>query len=101
LDVSAPPRPTCVVHIDKDGIYTFAVCGDARMLVIDEQASAEYDRVLQVATHIDETRLHSLIDGDPIGHSKDARHEAITARVLAGLEGRKHLVVVGLGDDKQ
>ena len=92
--MSAPPRPTCVVHIDKDGVYTFAVCGDARMLVIDEQAAVTYDRVYQIATQIDETRLHALIDGDPIGHSKDARHEAITARVLAGLEGRKHLALV-------
>ena len=88
------PKPTCVVHIDKDGIYSFAVCGDARLLVIDEQAHAEFDRVYQVSTQIDETRLHALIDGDPRGHSKDARHEAIKARVLAGLEGRKHLALV-------
>lgn len=85
-------KPTCVVHIDENGNQEFLICGDARLLVIDE--GAPHDRVYEVKETITHKTLAILIGDSPIGSKDDDRHEAIAARVLADMRGKRRFEVV-------
>ena len=86
--------PTCIVHIGLDGNTDFAVCGDARLLTIDERAP--HDRVYEVSRRISQDQLAALIGDSPVGNAKEIseRHAALLARVPASLTGKPHLSIV-------
>jgi hypothetical protein len=84
--------PVCVIHFDEEGNQDFHICGEARLLVIDERAPN--DRVYEMTRKIDAAELAAMIGGNPIGSINDERHAAVSAVIMARLNGKKHLRVV-------
>jgi len=91
-------RITIIHHFDAEGADTFhAPAGiDIEVLTVDERAPG--DRVYRRDLTFEAPDALARIIGDPdiIGHSGDARHEAIRRRVL-GLP----LVKVVKGEESQ
>lgn len=79
-----------VVHFDADGEVNFYVAGDAtRLLIVDERAPN--DRVYEWLSRSSQEEIDHIIGEGAVGSSKDARHAAISARILAALDGQSHL----------
>jgi hypothetical protein len=90
----------CIVHFDEIGEQTYHIFGEARLLVIDERAPD--DRVYEISGKISAEELSDLIGDDPIGSASDDRHEAISARINARLDGRRsHLSVIEGGNGEE
>lgn len=83
-----------VVHIDRDGSFDLHAFGpsDTRFLVIDERAPD--DRVYRVTVRSPRALLDELLGGSIVGDCTDERHPALSARILAAVDGRPHLEAV-------
>lgn len=83
---------TVIVRFDEDGELTYLASGDVRLFVVDERAP--HDRVYEVKRRVEDHQIADVLRDTPVGHSDDARHAAISAKVIALVEGRKPLSVV-------
>lgn len=84
-----------IAHIEAGEITpTFHVVGaGVRVFVVDD--NAPQDRVYEMLNREDPSVIRELIPEDAvIGSNRDERHEAISNRVLAELDGRPRLSVV-------
>jgi hypothetical protein len=84
-----------ICHFDESGNESYHVFGDerVRLFIVDDRAP--HDRVYEVTSRAPTEEFRNLIaEGETIGHSGDARHEAIKARIDAWQSGQPHLLAV-------
>lgn len=83
-----------VMHIDTDGSSSLLVCGaeSVRVFVIDERAPN--DRVYEITGRDTAEEIKDALGDSPIGHAGDDRHEAISNRINAELDGRNRFSIV-------
>lgn len=89
----APPIVVC--HFDEAGELNYHIFGNGavRLLIVDDRVPQ--DRVYEYTTREDPAELAQLIpEGSEIGSRHDQRSAAISARIVAALDGRPHLAIV-------
>ena len=84
--------PTVIVRYDERGEMEFYVCGDVRLIMVDERCQS--DRVYEMLNRCEPEQISEILGDDPIGNKNDDRHPAIEAKILAALDGKPHLSVV-------
>lgn len=72
--------PSVAICIDENGLQTVFICGDVNVYTVCELSPN--DRVYKHSEYVTEDEITSIIGDSPIGSKDDARHAALSARVL-------------------
>ena len=83
-----------IVRFDEAGEIEYYVSGKrACLFIVDERCP--HDRVYEYTSRVAQSDIGEILGKSEIGHSRDRRHAAIEAKVIAAMDGKRtHLSVV-------
>lgn len=84
-------KDTVIVKFDEFGELSYFVCGDEMQLfIVDERAQG--DRVYEWLPRNTADEIAKIVPvGETIGNSADKRHKALSHKIKAPLDGKRHL----------
>lgn len=92
-------KPRVVIILQED-CFGFDVVTDEACEILVVSDFTPNDRVYRMKPHtVGPDFVDSVLGDSDIGHSGDARHEAVRHRIRSVVEGRPHLQLVGPDDE--